>query len=281
MEKRIRSLRKVTADGRPYARPAAVEEALARLSDLSARELASALRDGGVGGVRLPSECLVHVARSAARDGRASVFAAAWRRIEARLARRFPAGRGGGPVSGVEVDVREAVVGRLGEMIARDVSVYCEALDYYEVRFDSAVSSAVSDARRTAHRRTARHRPFTDSEGEVRPEALAIAEQIGSGDRDVVADRRYAALDVALPTLPPVERRIVELLLAGRPVDSSDPAVPSIARTLGRSERSVRSRRDAAFARIRRVYERGGPMDRTDTSLSECREAGLPRRRGG
>jgi DNA-directed RNA polymerase specialized sigma24 family protein len=55
----------------------------------------------------------------------------------------------------------------------------------------------------------------------------------------------------AISTLPADQRRVIELLLEGVPIDAEEPETRTIRKILGCVEKTVRNRRDRAYAAIR------------------------------
>ena len=64
-------------------------------------------------------------------------------------------------------------------------------------------------------------------------------------------------LDRAIDTLPPEQKRIIEMLRQGIPIDSEDANAVTISKALGRSEKTIRTHRDRAFDQIRRLFAKG------------------------
>lgn len=64
------------------------------------------------------------------------------------------------------------------------------------------------------------------------------------------ADYRFR-LDAAIDALPPEQMRIIEMLRKGVPIDSKEADAVTIAKALGKSEKTIRTHRDKAFAAIR------------------------------
>jgi hypothetical protein len=60
-----------------------------------------------------------------------------------------------------------------------------------------------------------------------------------------------SGLDEAIGELPLLQARIIGMLREDIPIDSQDPAQVTIARTLQRSERTIRTQRDLAIAALR------------------------------
>ncbi|MFH7519186.1 sigma-70 family RNA polymerase sigma factor, partial [Pseudomonas syringae pv. tagetis] len=63
-------------------------------------------------------------------------------------------------------------------------------------------------------------------------------------------------LDDAIDGLPEIKRRIIEMLRHDIPIDSKDPTVVTISKTLGKSEKTIRTYRDNAFPTLRLRLER-------------------------
>ena len=58
-------------------------------------------------------------------------------------------------------------------------------------------------------------------------------------------------MDAAIDALPPEQIRIMHMLRQGFPIDSKEPDVMTIAKALGRSEKTIRTYRDKAIATLR------------------------------
>ena len=58
-------------------------------------------------------------------------------------------------------------------------------------------------------------------------------------------------LEAAIDALPPEQSRIVTMIGRGIPIDSTDPYAITIAKTLGKVEKTIRKHRDLAFESIR------------------------------
>src|SRR5262249_43955185 len=69
-----------------------------------------------------------------------------------------------------------------------------------------------------------------------------------------------SCLDAAIDTLPPEQIRIVEMLRQGIPIDSKEPGVVTIARALGKSEKTIRIHRDRAFNVLRAAFFSHGDL---------------------
>lgn len=250
--------------GELYRRPAAIEKKLAELDALS--------RDAWVERARInrrddpnyvPSECLVSILRARKRDNNESYFRRLYDLLFARILRSLPKDdQRTNTISLTAERIRDQVVGRFNELIAADRAEYVERLDYFEVRFDGALASLRSDARAKAWKEENRQSPLEFDEDTGEPSA-EVERALGSFDpfaRDKFSDAVYRSrLDEAIESLPPEQNRIITMLRQGFSIDSKDPEEVTIARSLGRSEKTIRTYRDKAFAGIRALMEGSRP----------------------
>jgi hypothetical protein len=159
--------------------------------------------------------------------------------------------------------VRDKVFGRFVELLSADRATYVEKLDYFEVRFDGAVASLRRDAQEQAWRDENRSQPlaYDEDSGELSPEVEAAAgayDPFATSDFDDPAYR--SRLDAAIEALPTEQSRIIHMLRQGFPIDSKEPDVMTIAKALGRSEKTVRTYRDKAFATLRSAMPDGADL---------------------
>ncbi len=125
------------------------------------------------------------------------------------------------------------------------------------------LASLRRDAAEQVRREEWRRRDLLDRDtGELLPEVEAAA---GLDDPfgliDVGEPDLWGALQAAIAALPPEQARIIELLGAGMPIDSKDPHATTIARVLQKSEKTIRTHRDKAFARLRAELGGGEPHE--------------------
>ena len=80
-------------------------------------------------------------------------------------------------------------------------------------------------------------------------------------DADELDKKDYRLLlDEAIDSLPEFQRRIVVMWRQDIPIESNDPSVESISKVLGKSEKTIRTHRDKAFASLKLRLERKGKM---------------------
>lgn len=147
---------------------------------------------------------------------------------------------------------------RFQELLMLDRAGYDDRLDYFEVNFDAAVAALRLTARKKARKEERRSEPMTyddeTSELNAEIEEAAAAQTPISGSK--LDDPIYRSrLDAAIDSLPENQRRVVELLKLGVPIDSQEPEVTTIVSILKCSEKTVRNRRDKAYDVLRKILE--------------------------
>lgn len=254
----ITPLRKRRPNGELYTRVPEIEALLVELSSLSRDELlerAQISRRDAPG--YAPSECLLYFIRASRADNNEHWFERLYRILIKRVLRSLPKAENldEETASYTRGAIRDAVYERFVERLAADRSTYSERLDYFEVRFDGALASLRRDAQEKFWREENRSIPLDDDDetGELSPEVeRAAAENFDPFALFDVEDLDFRMrLDAAIDDLPPVQRRILEMLDKGFPIDSKEDGVITIAKTLDRSEKTIRNQRDKAYATLR------------------------------
>jgi hypothetical protein len=263
VEALVAPLRKRRSSGELYERSPQIETLIAELAIMSRDQLidraAIAKRTDPL---YVPSECLIHFIRASRNDNGETWFERLYRILVERVLRSLPRAehRSGGTESLTRGTVREKVSGRLAELLSTDRVSYDDRLDYFEIRFDSALVRLRKDAQRQAWRDENRSEPLENDEdsGELSPEieaAAGIYDPFNAPDFDDPGYR--SSLDAAIEMLPTEQCRIVHMLRQGFPIDSKEPNVMTIAKALGRSEKTIRTHRDKAFAALRLILADG------------------------
>lgn len=210
----------------------------------------------------VPSECLVHFIRASRHDNNHAWFERLYRILTERVLRSLPKAESfdGETESLTRGVIRDKVFGRFVELLSADRAGYVDKVDYFEVRFDGALASLRRDAQEQAWRDENRSQPleFDEESGELSPEveaAAGIYDPFATSDFDDPVYR--LRLDAAIEALPIEQSRIIHMLRQGFPIDSKEPDVMTIAKALGRSEKTVRTYRDKAFAALRAAMADG------------------------
>ncbi|UWU19542.1 response regulator transcription factor (plasmid) [Rhizobium sullae] len=253
----VAPLRKRRLTGELYERDRKVETLIAELAVLSRDELigrAAITKRSDPGYVT--SECLVHFIRASRHDNNETWFERLYRILMERVLRSVPRSESsdGKTESLTRSVVRDKVFSRFVEMLSADRASYVDKLDYFEVRFDGAVASLRRDAQEQAWRDENRSQPIEYDEENGEPTA-EVERAAGAHDpfaAPEIGDPFYRSrLDAAIEALPPEQIRIIHMLKEGFPIDSKEPDVMTIAKALGRSEKTIRTYRDKAIAALR------------------------------
>lgn len=252
----VNGLRKRRLSGELYERDPKVEALIAELAVLPRDEL---IARAGImkrsDPAYVPSECLVYFIRASRRDNNEAWFERLYRILIERVLRSLPRAESsnGKTESLTRGVVRDKVFSRFVELLSADRGTYIDKLDYFEVRFDGAVASLRRDAQEQAWRDENRSQALEyDDSGELSPEVEAAAgayDPFSGSDFDD-ADYRLR-FDAAIGALPTEQSRIIHMMRQGFPIDSKEPDVVTISKVLGRSEKTVRTYRDKAFAALR------------------------------
>lgn len=258
----LRPLTKVRGDGRPYERhpatTALLQELLALDRESILRRLAiTDFRDPG----HVPSECLVYLMREAARDNRGEWFNRLLGILHCRLKHNLAHSIRPGAVADPET-VREEVISRFFEILARGLRNEPERLDPFEVMFNGALEALRKDlygAQRRRDRRKADLRPDgEDSDGRPSPGEDPYRQPetengLGMTTAEFEVFRKQALHSINL--LPTEEREAITLLLQGHKIDSKDPDEMTIAKLCAVNERTVRNRIKRGVEMIRARLE--------------------------
>ncbi|WP_404790617.1 hypothetical protein [Altericista sp. CCNU0014] len=146
--------------------------------------------------------------------------------------------------------IRDEVSGRFAELLAKDRTEYSEQLDFFEVRFNQALKTMICDVWRQVVRNENRLTTLEDQvTGELKAEVELAAESFEPFNTSALANDDYrSCLYAAIDTLPDEQRRIVEMIRQEIPIDSNNPDVLTIRKVLGKSEKTIRTHRDKAYA---------------------------------
>ena len=259
----VNSLRKRRLDGELYERDQKVEALIAELALLPRDELIVRAAVTKRSDLRyVPSECLVYFVRASRRDNNEAWFERLYRILIERVLHSLPRteSSNGKTESLTRGAIRDKVFGRFVELLSADRTAYVDKLDYFEVRFDGALASLRRDAQEQAWRDENRSRPieYDEESGELSPEVEAAAGTYDPFTASDFDDPTYRLrLDAAIEALPTEQSRIIHMLRQGFPIDSKEPDVMTIAKALGRSEKTVRTYRDKAFAALRAAMADG------------------------
>jgi hypothetical protein len=254
-------LKKRRTNGVLYERPPEIEAWLTKLETVEATERLrqfSALSKGSSGYV--PSEALVYFLRRAWAEGIRGdfekIFRVLMKRIEHSLCSIVSNSRMARAQS-----IREEIMHRFAERIAKDCSGHAGALDFYEIRFDKAFVALRTSALRQIGPSKVNTVPLGTDEDDglkISAEVEAAAAAFLSGDPAKLDDPAFRLeLTAAIDRLPDDQKQVIGLLLQGFPIDSMDKNTMTIARLLQCDERTVRNRRDRAYKALKHSLSKG------------------------
>lgn len=249
------------SDGKAYLRPPEIAAALVSLARLPIEEVARRAQISDVeDSDYVPSECVLHFVRQSKANGDGKPYQDLFTVLRNRVLRAVPvrlrrvAGVPNAAESDLEEQIQERVLFDFQKLLCLDRQAYDERLDFYEVRFNSALVLLRASARRAVLRKQSRRKPMQyDGDGsdltlEMEDALDRVRNQNGPENDDSAYRLRFYE---AISTLPDDQRRVMELILEGLPIDSKVPEVQTISKILGCGEQTVRNRRDRAIAAIR------------------------------
>ena len=259
----VTPLRKRRINGELYQRDPKTEALIAELALLSRDELIARAgvtnrADAGY----IPSECLTYFIRASRHDNNDLWFERLYRFLIERVLRSL---RKADILDGTRESlslgtIRDNVYSRFVDMLSADRITPNGKLDFFEVRFDCAVAKLRSDAQRKVWRYGKRFQPleYDEKTSELSPQIERAAGAFDPPDAPNLDDPAYrSAFDAAIMTLPPEQARIIHMMRLGFPIDSKEPNVMTIAKALGRSEKTIRTYRDKAFIALRTAMPNG------------------------
>lgn len=256
-----RPLRKIKLDGALYRRRPAVEAEIQELTAVSTSELE---RRAAICSRTSPDfvspEALVHFVRNAGGDPHRD-------RLTERLIRRVfllaprAEDSSGATASLTKTNIRDDVVDHFIDLLLSDRAAYDDRLDYYEINFNSAIAKDRKDASDRHWKRDRQSEELCMDEDGASNVLEATIDGYDPFDPRVLDEKFYRLrLDEEIDSLPELQRRIVEMWRQEIPIDSQDPTAVTISKALGKSEKTIRTHRDKAFATLRLRLERKGRL---------------------
>jgi (2Fe-2S) ferredoxin len=256
----IRPLRKKYPDGVSYTRVAPTNAKLVELHSLSSAQLAArcAIQVHDQADY-VPSECLLYFFRLNHR-GDAWLYQRLFKSLAERIVRRLPARDA---LENRQVDLKgsnvtDHVVASFLALLARDRDGYAEGLDIYEVRFDFALRKLKLSAERKVRRHEGRTDPLVEDPetGQLPPVLEAAVGTVDGFDPGSIDDADYRSrLGPAIDTLPDLQRRIMVMHLEGFPFSSIDPTVMTIAKSLEKSDKTIRNHHKLALLALKGIFK--------------------------
>jgi hypothetical protein len=249
-------------DGSLYCRPAEINGAIDQALLLARADVLAGLAcRSATDPDYIPSEVLVHLLRETRTDNDLGYFNILYRELLRRIGRALPQSNTYSVEGKAATDerleqVREAVLQRFEDAVVEDRYRPGKELDIFECRFNYTVEKMREKAWERHYREAARRHPKT-------VEMLEIS--IDSGDREFASlrDRFFAdptsriLLYAEIDSLPHPDRRILQMLVAGFPIESTKPGMKSITGDVGCDCKTIWNRRDAFVERMRTKLDGG------------------------
>lgn len=258
----LNPLRKRTSSGKLYTRRAPITDFIGQSLKWPFEELLdrAAIRDRRHGDY-VPSEVLVYHLRQTKSDNSDDRFVSLYDILRDRIEAACP--RPNRHISDKTyedariAEIRDATVEHVTELMFTDRQGYNDQLDIYEVVFDRAVRTARITKLRKVNRRENATEELEDTDtGEVRDVVEAALDRYKKAGLTAEEDFDYRIhLRRAIDALPKDEREVIDLMLADIPIETNKDSEPSMTELLGCVEKTVRNRRDRAFAKIRQALE--------------------------
>ncbi|MFA6270558.1 MAG: sigma-70 family RNA polymerase sigma factor [Candidatus Paceibacterota bacterium] len=253
-------LKRKMKDGTSYERPPEIEAWLKKLESVEVaerhRQFATLSRKS-LGHV--PSEALVYFLRRAWADGMQGDFEKIFRFLMNRIEQSLCSVVSDSRMAGAR-GIREEIMDRFAERIAKDCKGRTGLLDFYEIRFDKAFAAFRTSALRQIGPSVVDTVPLgTDEDDglEISAEVETAAADFLGGDPEKLDDPAFRLeLTAAIDCLPDDQKQVVGLLLQGFQIDSKDKDVMTIARILQCDERTVRNRRDRACKALKAILQK-------------------------
>lgn len=254
-----RPLRKLKPDGTQYFRRERVEAEIKALAEVDITEFERRANLWLANDPEFVSpEALLYFVRNAVSDTHRESLTGA---LLIRLARLVPSAANSSDdvISLTKINISEDVRDHFIDLLLSDRKNYDDRLDYYEVNFNGAVAADRSDANQRHRKQEKRAAELETDDGEVSAEVESAAGDYDPFDADELDKKDYRLLlDEAIDKLPEFQKRIVLMWRQDIPIESNDPSVASISNVLGKSEKTIRTHRDKAFAALKLRLERKG-----------------------
>lgn len=221
-------LRKKTVDGKLYKRRAPTEALIHACHELTFDELCNRAEiSARTHANYIPSEVLVYFLRKTKTHNNDAQFGRLYQLLEKRIKRVCPHSEVHLGAVVHLLDLQEFVLDDFAERVMLDRQEYEEKLDIFECAFDKAVARRKTEAMRKMYRYD---KPKERLEYDI--------------------TYRFQ-LQRAIDALPEDERRVINMIFAGIPSESTDPDAHTISKLLECGPQTVRNRRDRAVKKLK------------------------------
>lgn len=249
--------------GEVYTRTKEITAKLAEINALTHEQLSTrCIVEDPKSANYLPSECLLYLVRER-RSGPFDEYSETlFKALIGRVSRGLPQAESfdGTSERMTDCNVREEGRHRFLTMLMKDRQEYFEGLDIYEVRFAMALKKLRLDAQRKVY---PKDNPLESIEidhetGEIAPEVEQASGTFNPFDSAATANFDYLLrLDKAIDGLPELQKTIVVMIRNEFPIESKEPEVVNISKTLKKTPKTIRTHRDHAYATLRAALMKG------------------------
>ncbi|SCX49387.1 hypothetical protein SAMN05720354_108118 [Nitrosospira sp. Nsp1] len=255
-------LRKHKPDGGLYTRFPDIEKMLGELNLVAKVDLVERCRLPKGEALYVPTQCVLYFVRRSSVDKDEILFGQLFQILAERIRRALPRVENpdGITLSFTRSQVFEQVYDKFVTLLIEERIAYVERLDFFEVDFNGGLTLLKLGAQKKAWKEENRNTELEadDDIGNINDEVEQAAGSYEPFDPTVLDDYLYRSrLDAAIDELPPLQKRIIEMLRQGIPIDSIDQNAVTIAKSLGKVEKTIRNHRNAAFARLQVRLSRG------------------------
>jgi Sigma-70, region 4 len=251
----ITPLKKCNAHGELYLRRPEIEKKIGILALLSYDEIIS---QGSIQQESdleyIPSECLLYFIRDWRKSKPSSYYKKLYELLLARVSSYVRNAE-----NGQTILIKNAILEKVSEgfisLLIDDPKDCLYRLDYYELNFNHALKNLrLSAWRQIGRDKNASTTTLYEKEtGELKAEVEHAAGSYDLFNSSNLSSKDYRIdLDEAINTLEPIERQIIIMYyIDGFSIDSQDPNEITIAKVIGKYEKTVRTYRDKALKKLR------------------------------
>lgn len=253
-------LRKKNVDGKLYKRRAQTEALIHICHELTFEEFSNRAEiSARKHSEYIPSEVLVYFLRQTKTHNNDAQFNVLYQLLEKRIKRVCPRsevrlGNMDGAVAQL-MDVQEFILDNFIKRVMLDRQKYEDKLDIFEVAFDHAVARRKKDALSIMYRRDKPTQSLEyDESGDIPADVEDGLTELNPQKTSIEDDITYRfQLQRAIDSLPNDEKRVINMIFAGIPSESTDPDVPTISNLLGCGPQTVRNRRNRAVKKLQEI----------------------------
>lgn len=246
-----------TNEAGSYQRPPEVEEEIDGLLLLTGDERTARIKIIDRGDPRyVSSEAILYFLRQSRFDNSPQNFEILYRVLLKRIKKALPGrGRDEGNLDAAAERASASIEDRFIDMLVRDRTAYQASLDFFEVRFNSALLGLRRTALKKMFKEKSREAPVAE-DGEMPGEFNRSGKSYSPFDTRKYSDPLYRTrlLD-AITALPDDQRQVLSLDMIGVPYTSKDPTIATIGSLVGCNEQTARNRRDRAYRALRIALE--------------------------